>query len=197
MKESLRLLVETGIRNHSAKLYLKKRSIMSGQIPYKIRFLCTGNSARSILGEFLIRRVAPGRFESYSAGSSPVGKVNPRAIHTLNEYRIDASGARSKSVDEFIDKEFKFDFVITVCDNAKENCPVWPGQPVVAHRGSPDPAAAAGTDEEIMDAFRRVAMQIYRRLELFASLPIEKMDRLRLQTATAKIGAEEKVPSTV
>lgn len=165
---------------------------MSKLIPFKILFLCTGNSARSILGEYLIRRVAPGRFESFSAGSSPVGKVNPYAIRTLNEYRIDASDARSKSVDEYIDKGFKFDFVITVCDNARENCPVWPGQPIVAHWGSPDPAAAAGTDEEIMDIFRRVAMQIHRRLDLFSSLPLEKMDRLRLQAAAKEIGAEEK-----
>ena len=165
---------------------------MSKLIPFKILFLCTGNSARSILGEYLIRRVAPGRFESFSAGSSPVGKVNPYAVRTLNEYRIDASDARSKSVDEYIDKGFKFDFVITVCDNARENCPVWPGQPIVAHWGSPDPAAAAGTDEEIMDIFRRVAMQIHRRLDLFSSLPLEKMDRLRLQAAAKEIGAEEK-----
>ena len=169
---------------------------MSKLIPFKILFLCTGNSARSILGEYLIRRVAPGRFESFSAGSSPVGKVNPYAIRTLNEYRIDASDARSKSVDEFIDKGFKFDFVITVCDNARENCPVWPGQPIVAHWGSPDPAAAAGTDEEIMDIFRRVAMQIHRRLDLFSSLPLEKMDRLRLQAAAKEIGANEKSPLT-
>ena len=165
---------------------------MSKLIPFKILFLCTGNSARSILGEYLIRRVAPGRFESFSAGSSPVGKVNPYAVRTLNEYRIDASDARSKSVDEYIDKGFKFDFVITVCDNARENCPVWPGQPIVAHWGSPDPAAATGTEEEIMDTFRRVAMQIHRRLDLFSSLPLEKMDRLRLQAAAKEIGAEEK-----
>ena len=170
---------------------------MSTQIPFKILFLCTGNSARSILGEYLIRRVAPSRFASYSAGSNPVGKVNPYAIRTLKEYRIDASDARSKSVDEFVDKGFKFDFVITVCDNARENCPVWPGQPIVAHWGSPDPAAATGTDDEKLDEFRRVAMQIHRRLDLFASLPLEKMDRLRLQKATTKIGADQMTPSPV
>jgi arsenate reductase len=110
--------------------------------PFKILFLCTGNSARSILGEYLIRRIAPGRFETSSAGSSPAGKVIPYAIRTLKEYRIDSSDARSKSVDEFIDAGVQFDFVITVCDNAKDNCPVWPGQPIVARWGSPDPAAA-------------------------------------------------------
>lgn len=172
------------------------RHIMSTQTPLKILFLCTGNSARSILGEYLIRRVAPGRFESYSAGSKPTGKVNPHAIRTLEEYRIDASDARSKSVEEFIDAGLQFDFVITVCDNAKESCPIWPGQPIVAHWGSPDPAEATGTDEEIMDTFRRVALQIHRRLDLFASLPLEKMDRLRLRQATADIGNKQQEPSS-
>ncbi len=153
---------------------------------FKILFLCTGNSARSILAEYLIRRIAPGRFESFSAGSKPQGQVNPFAIRTLKEiYRMDASDARSKSWDEF--KQTQFDFVITVCDNAKESCPVWPGQPVVAHWGSSDPAVCNGTDEEKMKAFVQVAFQINRRIELFASLPLEKMDRLKLEEATQKI----------
>src|SRR5258708_5946065 len=112
--------------------------------PFKILFLCTGNSARSILGEYLIRRIAPGRFESFSAGANPSGKVNPIVLQVLKEnFKIDASDARSKSWSEY--KDVHFDFVITVCDNAKESCPVWPGQPIVAHWSSVDPATFTGT----------------------------------------------------
>lgn len=155
----------------------------------KILFLCTGNSARSILGEYLIRRIAPARFESYSAGSFPTGKVNPFALQILKDlYHIDASEARSKSYEEFDGVEF--DFVITVCDNARESCPVWPGQPIVAHWGVPDPALATGTDEEIMRQFRQAAMLLQRRIELFCSLPIEKLDRLKLEKLTKDIGKQ-------
>ena len=166
---------------------------MNTHTPLKILFLCTGNSARSILGEYLIRRIAPGRFESFSAGSNPTGKVNPYAIRVPKEYRIDADDARSKGVDKFIQNGTRLDFVITVCDSARESCPVWPGQPIVARWGSPDPATATGTVEEIMDTFRRVALQINRRLELFCSLPLEKMDALRLREATVGIGKAETV----
>ena len=113
--------------------------LMNQKTPLKVLVLCTGNSARSVLGEYLLRAKGKGRFEVFSAGSRPTGKVNPVAIRTLREkYGIDASDARSKSWDEF--KNVKFDFVITVCDNAKEACPIWPGQPVIAHWSSPDPA---------------------------------------------------------
>ncbi|MCE0498862.1 MAG: arsenate reductase ArsC, partial [Methylacidiphilales bacterium] len=146
--------------------------------PFKILFLCTGNSARSILGEYLIRRITPGRFESFSAGANPTGHVNPIALRVLREnFKIDASDARSKSWRD--DKDVVFDFVITVCDNAKESCPIWPGQPIIAHWGSPDPAHFEGTEEETFKMTLQVAMQIHRRLELFCSLPLEKMERLK------------------
>ena len=158
--------------------------------PYKFLFLCTGNSARSIFGEYLLRRLGGPRFQVYSAGASPIGTVNPFAIQVLNDcYNIDASAARSKSWEEF--KDVQFDFVITVCDNARETCPVWPGQPIVAHWSSPDPAAVEGSDEEKYRAFRDVAWQINRRLQLFTSLPIEKLDRLKLAALTSEIGNQE------
>jgi arsenate reductase (thioredoxin) len=158
--------------------------------PYKLLFLCTGNSARSILGEYLLRRIAGSRFQVYSAGSFPTGKVNPYALRILKDiYHIDASGARSKSWEEFEDTEF--DFVITVCDNARESCPVWPGQPIIAHWGSPDPALAEGTHEKIYQTFKKVAFQIQRRIELFTSLPLGKLDRLKLEALTKEIGKKE------
>lgn len=158
--------------------------------PFKILFLCTGNSARSILGEYLIRKIAPGKFESYSAGANPSGKINPIVRRVLKEsFQIDTDDARSKSWSEF--KDVHFDFVITVCDNARETCPVWPGQPVVAHWGSPDPATFEGSDEEKMRKTLEVAMQIQRRLSLFASLPFTELERLKLEYAVKNIGSQE------
>ena len=155
--------------------------------PYKFLFLCTGNSARSIIGEYLLRRLGGERFQVFSAGAFPTGKVNPFAIMVLNDfYNIDASAARSKSWEEF--KDIEFDFVVTVCDNARESCPLWPGQPIVAHWSSPDPAAVEGSDAEKFRAFKDVAFQINRRLQLFTSLPLEKLDRLKLIKATQEIG---------
>ena len=146
----------------------------SAKPAFKILILCTGNSARSILGEYLLRQIGRGRFETFSAGSMPAGKVNALAVRVLREkYNLDASEARSKSWDEF--KDAKFDFVITVCDNAKEVCPVWPGQPMLAHWGSPDPAAAEGTEEQKYWAFVQVASQIARRAELLCALPEAKL----------------------
>ena len=142
--------------------------------PYKVLILCTGNSARSILGEYLLRAKGRGRFEVHSAGSHPTGRVNPLAVRTLREkYGLDASAARSKSWDEF--KSVKFDLVITVCDNAKEACPVWPGQPMIAHWGSPDPAGATGTEEEKFRCFVDVASQIARRVDRFCAFPDEEL----------------------
>lgn len=156
--------------------------------PYKFLFLCTGNSARSIFGEYLLRHLGGSRFQVYSAGSFPTGKVNPIAIQVLKDvYNIDASEARSKSWEEF--KDMQFDFVVTVCDNARETCPLWPGQPIVAHWSSPDPAAVEGSDAEKYRAFKDVAFQINRRLQLFMSLPFEKLDRLKLAAATQEIGS--------
>ncbi len=142
---------------------------MTHPAPRKVLILCTGNSARSILGEYLLRAKGRGRFEVFSAGSQPTGRVNPLAVRTLREkYGLDASGARSKSWDEF--KGVLFDFVITVCDHAKESCPFWPGAPIVAHWSSPDPAGA-GTEEEKFQVFVNVASQIARRADLFCALP--------------------------
>jgi arsenate reductase (thioredoxin) len=141
---------------------------MNHKPPFKVLILCTGNSARSVLGEYLLRAKGKGRFEVFSAGSHPTGRVNPLAVRTLREkYDLDATGARSKSWDEF--RGVKFDFVITVCDNAKEACPVWPGQPVIAHWGSPDPAGVEGTEEEKFHFFVAVASQIARRVDLFCA----------------------------
>ncbi|HKX26216.1 MAG TPA: arsenate reductase ArsC [Blastocatellia bacterium] len=155
--------------------------------PFKILFLCTGNSARSILAEYLTKRIGQGRFESYSAGSFPTGRVNPFALRVLSEwYHIDAGDAYSKSWEEFSD--VNFDFVITVCDNARETCPTWPGQPIVAHWGLPDPALATGTDEEIFEVFRKTALMLQRRIELFCALPMDKLDRLKLEKMVRDIG---------
>lgn len=154
---------------------------------FKLLFLCTGNSARSILAEYLLKKRAPELFEVHSAGSHPKPAPNPLAIQTLKDhFQIDADDARSKSWEEF--PNVHFDFVITLCDNAKETCPVWPGQPIVAHWSSIDPADADGTEEEKLAAFWKVAQQIQRRIELFASLPFEKLDALRLETETQAIG---------
>jgi arsenate reductase len=136
--------------------------------PLKVLFLCTGNSARSIFAEYLLRRAGGERFEVYSAGASPTGKINPFAIRVLKDaYGIDASSARSKSWEEY--ESVKFDFVITVCDNARESCPVWPGQPAILHWSLPDPALARGTDEEVYETFKRVALEIEHLIELFLS----------------------------
>ncbi|TSA35200.1 MAG: arsenical resistance operon transcriptional repressor ArsD [Verrucomicrobiaceae bacterium] len=156
--------------------------------PFKLLFLCTGNSARSILAEYLARSLGGGRFEVFSAGSLPKPAPHPLALKVLQEhFQLKTAGARSKSWEEF--EGVKFDFVITLCDSAKEICPVWPGQPVIAHWGSPDPAEADGEDAEKL--FWNVAQQIKRRIELFYSLPFEKLDALRLEHAVRDIGNQE------
>ncbi len=147
---------------------------MNRKPPFKVLILCTGNSARSILGEYLLQAKGRGRFEVFSAGAKPAGRVNPLALRVLREkYGLEAGGARSKSWDEF--RNVKFDFVITVCDHARETCPVWPGQPVIAHWGSPDPAAVEGMEDEKYRSFIQVASQIARRVELFCAFPGEKL----------------------
>jgi len=157
----------------------------------KILFLCTGNSARSIFAEYFMNRIGKNRFEACSAGSAPTGTVNPFALRILRHmYNIDASQARSKSWDEF--KDQAFDFVITVCDGARESCPIFPGQPIVAHWGIPDPALATGNDEEKLRRFKDVALQIHRRIDLFCALPIEKLERLKLAKLVQEIGDKEK-----
>ena len=157
----------------------------------KILFLCTGNSARSIFGEYFMNRIGKNRFEAYSAGSQqPAGTVNPFALRVLRHtYNIDTSQARSKSWDEF--KDLSFDFVITVCDGVHESCPVFPRQPIVAHWGIPDPALATGNDEQKLRCFRDAALQIQRRMVLFCALPIEKLERLKLTKFVQEIGDHE------
>jgi arsenate reductase (thioredoxin) len=166
---------------------------MNANIPrFKILLLCTGNSARSILVEYQLKPIAPARFETYSAGASLKPAPHPLALEVLHEeFRIDASDAHSKSWEKFNDAQF--DFVITHCNNARENCPIWPGQPIAAHWSSPDPAAVEGSDAEKRRGFWQVAQQIKRCLELLASLPFEKLDALRLEAATTEIGAREKI----
>ncbi len=156
--------------------------------PHKVLILCTGNSARSIIGEYLLREKGKGRFEVHSAGAKPTGHVNPLALWVLREhYGIDAGDARSKSWDEL--KDVQFDFVITVCDNAKETCPIFPGHPVTAHFGSPDPADAAGTEERRKWLFVQVASQIAKRIDLFCALRDDQLDAARIRA----IGGQHKL----
>jgi len=164
---------------------------MTTQAPYQVLFLCTGNSARSIFAEYFLRRLGGRRFEVSSAGSrpNPDGAVNPLTLKVLRDrFHVDASGARSKSWDEFREKGVKFDFVITVCDQAREACPVWPGQPIVAHWGVDDPSAFVGTPQARERFFAQMAMLLYRRIQIFTSLPLEKLDRLRIAELTRDIG---------
>jgi arsenate reductase len=158
--------------------------------PFKVLFLCTGNSARSIFAEYFLKRLGGKRFDAYSAGASPSGTVNPTTLKVLRErFNIEAGDARSKSWDEL--RDVKFDFVITVCEHARETCPVWPGQPIIAHWGVEDPAAFVGTPVERDRFFHRVALTLYRRLQIFTSLPLEQLDRLKLEKVTRDIGRDQ------
>jgi arsenate reductase len=159
-----------------------------------VLFLCTGNSARSLFGEYLLRKKDPVRFAAYSAGAAPRGEPHPLTLRTLSErFGIDAGDATSKSWKVFEGR--RFDFVITVCDAARESCPVWPGQPIVAHWASPDPAAADVPEDKRPRLFLDVAHQISRRIDLLLNLPVEKLDRMRLEIdrATRAIGEAEKL----
>jgi arsenate reductase len=156
---------------------------------YNVLVLCTGNSARSILGEVLFNTLGKGKFKAYSAGSKPAGKVNPGALEWLQANGHSTEGLRSKSWDEFSQPGApEFDFVFTVCDNAAgEVCPVWYGSPMTAHWGIPDPAHIEG-DEARRTAFKKAADQLARRIQLFMSLPVEKLDKLALKEKLAEIG---------
>jgi len=158
--------------------------------PFNVLFLCTGNSARSILGEVLMNADGEGRFRGYSAGSFPKGVVNPFAIAMLKEVGLGTEGLRSKSWDEFAAAGApKMDFIFTVCDQAAgEVCPVWPGQPVTAHWGMPDPAAVEGSDGAKMQAFRDTYRMLKNRIDIFAALPFDKLDRLKLKARLDDIG---------
>ena len=162
------------------------------QRPYNILVLCTGNSARSIMAEALFNTMGAGRFQAYSAGSHPSGKVNPFAIEQVQALGYPVDKLRSKSWDEFaLPGAPQMDFVVTVCDNAAgEVCPLWPGQPVTAHWGFPDPAAVQGTDEEKRAAFTQTFHQIRNRVQLFLSLPLETLDRLAIENRMRAIGRE-------
>ena len=157
---------------------------------FNVLFLCTGNSARSILAETLLTNLGKGRFRAFSAGSHPAGQVNPFALELLEKNHFDTSELRSKSWDEFAQPDAPhLDFVITVCDNAAgEVCPVWPGQPMTAHWGVPDPAAVDGTDEQKRRAFVDVMNQLQRRICMFVSLPFITLDGMKLQQAVRDIG---------
>jgi len=157
---------------------------------YNVLFLCTGNSARSIMAEGIINMKGRPRFTAYSAGSHPSGAVRPEALAQLETARIPTHGLRSKSWDEFAKPDApRMDFVFTVCDNAaREVCPIWPGQPMTAHWGVPDPAAVRGTKEEIDRAFRDAFTALERRIALFLCLPLASLDRLALQRALDDIG---------
>ncbi len=157
---------------------------------YNVLFLCTGNTARSVLAEGILQHLGKGRFRAFSAGSHPKGVVNPFALEELRRSGLPAEGFRSKSWDEFAKPGAPgMDFVFTVCDNAaNETCPVWIGHPMTAHWGVEDPAAVAGTDEAKRAAFRKAAVALRRRIELFLSLPLASLDKLALQGKLTSIG---------
>ena len=165
---------------------------MAGKV-YNVLFLCTGNSARSVFGEVLMNHPAlnHGRFRGFSAGSHPKGVVNPWTLETLEHNKFPVTGLRSKSWDEFAAPGAPhLDFVFTVCDQAaQEACPYWPGQPMTAHWGLPDPAAVEGSDEDKRRAFRDTLMALRRRIEVFTSLPLDKLDRIAIQQHIKDIGS--------
>lgn len=160
---------------------------------YNVLFLCTGNSARSIMAETLLNAIGRGRFEVYSAGSHPKGQVHPLALELITKNRLLTEGLRSKDWSEFAKPDApKMDFVFTVCDQAaSEICPVWPGQPMTAHWGIPDPAAVQGTEEEKRKAFFTAYNQLHNRLLIFTNLPLTSLDKLSLQEKLQEIGKLE------
>jgi arsenate reductase len=157
-----------------------------------VLFLCTGNSARSIMAEGLMNAKGESRFTAYSAGSQPSGAVRPEALRQLEAAHIPTTGFRSKSWDEFATPDVpKMDFVFTVCDNAaNEVCPIWPGQPMTAHWGVPDPAAVRGTEQEIKRAYRDAFLTLERRISLFLCLPLATIDKLAIKNEIDKIGQQ-------
>jgi protein-tyrosine-phosphatase len=166
---------------------------------FNVLFLCTGNSARSIMAEAILNRVGMGRFKAYSAGSMPTGKVNPHALNLLAKLNHGIQGLRSKPWEEFSrdrnPQAPELNFVFTVCDNAAgEVCPIWPGQPMTGHWGIPDPAAAQGSEAEIGMAFADAYRQLSNRINLFVNLPMTSLDRLALQERLDRIGATRDAP---
>lgn len=162
-----------------------------------VLFLCTGNSARSIMAEAILNREGAGRFHAVSAGSDPKGEVNPYALQLLRKLNFDVSEYRSKSWEEFKTPDApKMDFVFTVCDDAAENCPVFPGQPMTAHWGVDDPARATGTPAEIAFAFSEAYRMLFARISIFVSLPMASLDKLSLQSRLREIGGSEGATET-
>jgi arsenate reductase len=160
---------------------------------FNVLFLCTGNSARSIVAESMLNSIGRPTFKAYSAGSQPAGRINPFALEYLAANRLPTDGLRSKSWHEFAqDDAPPMDFVITVCDNAAgEVCPLWPGQPITAHWSVPDPAAVVGSDDEKRKALSEVARILRNRIRTLTSLPLEKLDRMSLQNKLREIGRED------
>lgn len=167
-----------------------RKDVMQKQ--YNVLFLCTGNSARSIMAEAILNERGKGKFTAYSAGSHPTGRVNPAAIKQLEMARLPVSELRSKNWDEFGQPDAPhLDFIFTVCDNAaKEVCPIWPGQPMTAHWGIPDPATVSGGYLQVARAFRDAFMALERRISLFISLPLESLDNLAIKREIDQIGNE-------
>ena len=167
--------------------------VVSSNPPLNVLFLCTGNSARSIMAETILNRLGLGKFKAYSAGSYPQGEVNPHALAVLRKSNFDVSKLRSKSWDEFAAPGApKLDFVFTVCDDAaKEVCPIWPGQPMTAHWGLPDPAKAQGSEAEQALAFADTFRMLYQRISIFVSLPFDKLSKLSLQKQLDDIGQSQ------
>jgi protein-tyrosine-phosphatase len=165
--------------------------------PYRVLFLCTGNSARSIMSECILNRFGAGRFEAFSAGSHPTGAVHPMALRLLQQYNYRTDGLRSKSWDEFAGPDAPpLDFVFTLCDDAaNEVCPGWPGQPMTAHWGVQDPAAFDGPDDKKLRLFRDVYFRMERRIQIFTNLPIASLDKLSLQRRLEDIGKRAADPN--
>ena len=161
--------------------------------PYNVLFLCTHNSARSVMAEAIMNKIGAGKFRAYSAGSQPRGAINPNTLKLLNGLGHDTSDYRSKSWDEFAKLGApEIDFIFTVCDDAAgEVCPVWPGKPLTAHWGVADPSATKGSELEVARAFQEAYRLLYRRIELFAALPIRGLDTMTLKARLREIGREE------
>lgn len=174
---------------------------MSEPRPYNVLFLCTGNSCRSIIAEAIMNREGAGKFVAYSAGSHPAGAVNPHALTLLRKFNYPVATFRSKPWDEFARENNpdapELDFVFTVCDDAAgEICPYWPGQPMTAHWGMPDPALAKGSEAEIGLAFADAYRMLNNRISIFLNLPLAKLDKMSLQKRLSEIGQAQSAPAT-
>lgn len=161
--------------------------------PFNVLFLCTHNSARSVIAEAIMNKIGAGKFVAYSAGSQPRGSINPNTLKLLTQLGYDTSAFRSKSWDEFAKSDApEIDFIFTVCDDAAgEACPVWPGKPLTAHWGVADPSAVTGSELEVARAFQEAYRLLYRRIELFSALPIQGLDSITLKAKLRQIGREE------